>query len=543
MDEDVEGQGWQSALLAADPVSDPGRLQALQRVALLDTPTEESFDRLTRLAATVLHAPIALVSLVTDEKQFFKSCIGLPEPWASRRETPFSLSFCRHTVATGEPLIIEDARTHPLVQDSPGIAELGIVAYAGMPLTTSEGHVLGSFCVADHQPRIWTEEETAILRDLAASVVTQIELRTTARQTERTERILEEVIERVPTGIIVVDVEGKMVLMNREGREISGTLPESSLAVADQANAFQLYDPQSGEPLAPEETPIGRAVAGEEVTGQVYTFRRTASDAEVWIRAFAVPLRDTRDNVIGAVAVFADETREHRLERQRAEFVSAAAHDLKNPLTTIKGFAQILQRRLDRDGFLSVDKARDPLRQIEVTAARMTSLIGELQDAVRLRAGERLELRRAPVDLVAIVRRVADQQRQSTSIHEISVDARVPELVGNWDVDRLERVATNLVSNAVNYSPDGGPIVIGVERTDSCAVLRVTDPGIGVPADDLPHIFDRYYRASNAPEEVTGSGIGLAGVQLIVEQHGGSISVESEVGRGTTFIVRLPVSG
>ncbi len=158
-------------------IRDPARLATLRNLALLDTPAEYAFDRLTRLAANILHTPVALVSLVDADRQFFKSCVGLPEPWASQRETPLSHSFCRHAVESAEPLIIDDAREHPLVHDNLAIHEIDMIAYAGIPLITSDGYVLGSFCVIDHIPRPWTDREIAILQDLAASVMTEIELR------------------------------------------------------------------------------------------------------------------------------------------------------------------------------------------------------------------------------------------------------------------------------------------------------------------------------------------------------------------------------
>src|SRR5512145_2434381 len=157
------------------PPSD--RLAALRRTALLDTPPEEGFDRLTRMAARLLGAPVALISLVTDDRQFFKSATGLPEPWASRRGTPLTHSFCRHVVASGEALVVEDTRRHPLLRSSPAVRELGWIAYAGVPLITSQGYVLGTLSVIDSMPRLWSERDVALLRDLAASAVTEIELR------------------------------------------------------------------------------------------------------------------------------------------------------------------------------------------------------------------------------------------------------------------------------------------------------------------------------------------------------------------------------
>ncbi len=165
-------------------VREPARLAALRRPAPLGTPDEDAFDRLTRLAARVLGAPLALFSLTDADRQYYKSRVA-PAPLAAMREAALSHSFCRYVVAAGRPLVIEDARGHPLVGDSPAIAEVGVVAYAGVPLTTAEGHVLGSFCVLDTRPRAWTDEEVAILTDFAASVMTEIELRQAVREAER----------------------------------------------------------------------------------------------------------------------------------------------------------------------------------------------------------------------------------------------------------------------------------------------------------------------------------------------------------------------
>lgn len=153
------------------------RLAALRRLGLLDTPAEAAFDRLGALATQVVNVPIALVTLVDDTRQFFKSCIGLPEPWATWRETPLSHSFCQHLLKSGEPLMIEDARTHPFFRDNLAIRDLGVIAYLGVPLKLETGEILGSFCVIDTQPRAWTREELQILRSLARSVITEIELR------------------------------------------------------------------------------------------------------------------------------------------------------------------------------------------------------------------------------------------------------------------------------------------------------------------------------------------------------------------------------
>ncbi len=161
-----------------DRLTDPARLEALAATGLLDTPPEEDFDRLTRMAARLLRAPVSLVSLVDDRRQFFKSVTGtLREPWATMRQTPLSHSFCKHVVAEAAPLVVTDARKHPLVRENLAIGDLGVVAYLGMPLETAAGQPLGSFCVIDGESRDWSDEDVAMVRELADIVVDRIELR------------------------------------------------------------------------------------------------------------------------------------------------------------------------------------------------------------------------------------------------------------------------------------------------------------------------------------------------------------------------------
>jgi serine phosphatase RsbU (regulator of sigma subunit) len=162
-------------------LDDVERLRALERTGLLDSPPSAGFDRLTSLAARILRAPVSLVSLVDDHRQFFKSAVGLEE---GLRETPLSHSFCQHVVRSGAPLVVEDAETDARVAGNLAIPDLGVAAYAGVPLITSDGAVLGSFCVIDTVPRQWTEEELAILGELAGSVVTEIELHQAVRTAE-----------------------------------------------------------------------------------------------------------------------------------------------------------------------------------------------------------------------------------------------------------------------------------------------------------------------------------------------------------------------
>jgi GAF domain-containing protein len=159
----------------APGVEDPARLAAVRATGLLDAPASSpSLDRLARLAARVLDAPVALVSLVDRDRQVFAGCIGLDEPWASRRETPLSHSLCQHAVDSREPLVLPDVRADPTLRDSLAIRDLRVIAYVGFPLISDDGHVLGTLCVIDHRPRAWTSEQIDDLGDLAHAVMTEI---------------------------------------------------------------------------------------------------------------------------------------------------------------------------------------------------------------------------------------------------------------------------------------------------------------------------------------------------------------------------------
>jgi signal transduction histidine kinase len=175
----------------------------------------------------------------------------------------------------------------------------------------------------------------------------------------------------------------------------------------------------------------------------------------------------------------------------------------------------------------------------------MERMVSDLLDSTRLHAGRPLALDRRPTALVMLARRAVANAQQATDRHTIRLEAGSRGLVGSWDASRLERVLENLLSNAVRYSPGGGEIVVRVRRegrgATAVAPVEVQDQGVGIPAKDLAHIFERYRRGSNVQDRIAGSGIGLAGVYDIVRQHGGEITVESEEGVGSTFSLRLPI--
>jgi signal transduction histidine kinase len=231
----------------------------------------------------------------------------------------------------------------------------------------------------------------------------------------------------------------------------------------------------------------------------------------------------------------------------RDELLGVISHDLRSPLTTVRGVAQLLIRQIAGGRTLAPEELAERLTSIEATTRRMGDLLDELLDATRLQAGHTLELNRAPTDLVALARRAIDERRASPSQHTICLTTAEPAVSGDWDAPRLARVLGNLLDNAIKYSPDRGDIVVtialaAVEERQRWAVLSVQDHGIGIPPGDLPHVFERFFRGTNVAGRIRGTGIGLAGARQIVEQHGGTLTAESREGEGSTFTVRLPLN-
>jgi PAS domain S-box-containing protein len=227
--------------------------------------------------------------------------------------------------------------------------------------------------------------------------------------------------------------------------------------------------------------------------------------------------------------------------RVRDVFLSIAAHELKTPLTSLLGNAQLLQRRAERDGS-AMDRGKNTIRVIVEQAKRLNKMILALLDVSRIET-DQLSIERAPLDLCALVRRVVEELSPALVKH--TIDCRAPNgtLLIDGDEVRLEQVVQNLLTNAIKYSPQGGPVEVWVEQHGRQVRLLVTDGGMGIPQRDQPQLFQRFYRASNAEaQSMSGMGIGLYVVKQIVTLHGGTVAVESCEGAGSTFTVSFPAS-
>ena len=229
----------------------------------------------------------------------------------------------------------------------------------------------------------------------------------------------------------------------------------------------------------------------------------------------------------------------------RDDVLSVVAHDLKNPLGAMKGYAQLLRRQCAVAKVAEAERTEDGLAKIEAAATKTAALVDDLLDVVRVQMGETLDLNLRRTDLVSLARQVVAEYQPTTGRHRIVVDTMASEFVFQCDPDRIRRVLANLLANAIKYS-SGGDVIVRIDREEGAfgtwALLSVRDQGVGISASELSEIFERFRRVRNTPGRIEGMGVGLASARLIVEQHGGSIRVSSQLGVGSTFIIRLPVA-
>lgn len=251
-------------------------------------------------------------------------------------------------------------------------------------------------------------------------------------------------------------------------------------------------------------------------------------------------LADQAAVILESRTLIDEATRVHAREestRLREDFLSAAAHDLKTPLTTLIGKAQLMERLALRNPAAPADLAGIQLLVRE--GQRLKQIVLELLDAARVEQG-RLVGERAPVELVALAEEIC--ARHSVEHHSCAVESSAP-VVGLFDAFRITQLLENLVENGVKYSPQGGDVRLKIWSDADCAYISVSDQGIGIPAQDLPHIFERFYRAANVDDrQFAGMGLGLFICRGIVEQHGGSIHVSSQPGVGSRFQIELPLA-
>ena len=378
------------------------------------------------------------------------------------------------------------------------------------------------------------------LEDLAAA------FNVMARQLEERDRRLrartaelDGIITQSADGIAIHGPQGELVRLNPAGIQILGHGPgHLGMSLAEQAVCLKMRAP-SGGPIDPAELPVAAALRGETRVAQELRIE-TETGQERYVAFSASPLIDAHGRIYGAVSTFRDMTQAHRAQREKDDFVSVVSHELKTPITSIKGYAQMLLRRADEAG--GDERDLKGLRIINDEVDRMVDLINQLLDVSRLET-QRLELNLDRVDLVRLTADAVDRLQMTTNRHTLRLRAPQGPVWVRGDAMRLVQVLGNLIMNAIKYSPAGGPIEVSLESQEERAWVSVRDWGIGIAPEDQPHLFERFYRGTRrGSTPLTGMGLGLYISREIVQRHHGDIVFHSQPGQGTTFLFWLPLA-
>ena len=359
-------------------------------------------------------------------------------------------------------------------------------------------------------------------------------------ETERRTAELNAIMEAIADGLLVFNTDQQLVYMNRAAESIYGIseAEQRRLQSFAERQTFFHIETLEGQPVSAEDYPALRALRGEILRGYIQVLQRP-DGRKIWLTSSTAPIRMPDGQLYGAVLVVTDVTRLQELQELRDVYIHTISHDLRTPLTTIQGHAQILREELAQEGVCAEGHCAN-VDAILRSAHHLNVMIQDLVDSARLEAGK-LQLHVQPLRLGPYVTNLL--ARAATILKTTRVSVVIPDDLPPVmaDADRLERIILNLLTNAFKYSPPGSPIWLRAKCTEGEVVVCVRDIGPGITAQDLPHIFERFFRAHGAGK-TEGIGLGLYITKMLVEAHGGRIWVMSKPGKGSTFCFALPVA-
>lgn len=506
----------------ASIVAEAKRL-ALQRVAdALDRQADEITDRwVDRLAATLYRG---------------RTDLRLED---LRSQTPVLVRGVAEALRRGEP----DAPAAPWTAAARQHAELRLAQRVVLGDLVREYQMLRQEiwrALRQHLSTVAAVDVYDVAEQLDVALDTMATISTDTYGAELQQQVarLDAVIDSTPDGLAIYDPLGRITRMNSAAERMLGFSAAGRPVPLDEQMARLGAETAEGRQLRADELPPVRALRGQIVQNEVMLLRRP-DGIVLWLLVSAAPIYVPGERLLGAVAAFREVTAQHELEEQREDILRAISHDLRSPLSAILGQAQLLERRLGQAG---LERERAGAGAIVTSAQRMNSMIQDLVEAARLESGQfrlalqAVDLRSFIVDLLRRLEPTLEVERIRTDVPE----GLPPALA---DPGRLERILTNLLTNALKYSPPGSEVSITARQHDGELVTSVTDRGPGIAPEDLPKLFQRYGRLGGPGAGREGLGLGLYITRKLVEAHGGRIWVESRVGAGSTFSFTLPVAG
>ncbi|MDH3655381.1 MAG: response regulator [Myxococcales bacterium] len=513
------------------PENEAERLKALESYRVMDTPPESSFDDLTTLVARILDVPIALVSLVDADRQWFKSRYGLEAP-----ETPRDISFCGHVVAEQELLVVPDAfadnrfRDNPLVTGDPRVR-----FYAGVPLTTPDGHVLGTLCAIDHEARQVSARQLDTLSILGRQVADQLELRRQLRLTTDYEQRLRTLFETAVDAIITIDEAGVIDGVNSVVKRLLGYEPSELVG----QHVGVLMPTRHRERLEQylqhyPDDPGAKLIAA---TQEAIAVRKNGTELPIEISVSEMRLGDRRM----FTGIVRDIAERKRVDQLKSEFVSTVSHELRTPLTSIRGALGLVAG--GRVGKIS-NEAQEMVNIALNNSGRLVRLINDILDVEKIQSGK-LDFEIQRLDLSGVIKDAIAANDGYALEHDsriVLVSEPEPVLV-YADSDRLAQVFANLISNAVKFSPAGEAVDIRTQVTADRVRVDVRDRGPGVPEKFQNRLFQRFAQAdASDSRQNTGTGLGLSISKAIVERMSGTIGYQPAEGGGSRFYFELPIA-
>ena len=376
----------------------------------------------------------------------------------------------------------------------------------------------------------------SIVHDITRRVRAERERERLLHEVEDRAAELDATINSIADGLIIYAPDGQILRINAAARRILAYQAEVwNLNVVERTTTL-LPETAEGQPFPPENIPAVRALQGETVQSEIMVLHQAQQLRRVSVSA--APIRTPDGRLLGAVITLADITRLHELEQQRELYTHTISHDLRAPLTAIQGHAQLLRETLIADA-----QDAQQLASVEAIlrgAQRMNVMIQDLVDVARAE-GRKLTLQIQSVGLSDYLADLLQRFSMAIEVTRIHIDLPpdLPPVAA--DYDRLERIFMNLLTNALKYSAPETSVYITAQRQNGEVVVSIRDAGEGISPEDLPHLFERFYRAKG-PRKTEGIGLGLFITRTLIEAHGGHIRVESKVGTGSTFYFTLPVA-
>lgn len=462
----------------------------------------------------------------------------------ANRIVPIDFGFVGRVAAERRPVVISDIAK---VDDAPDVLATNphVRSVVGVPIFDGQDALAGVAWVGLYVPYRFTQTSQARLQALAYRTVAFMEsARLADHQVEELGRVqdshrrLQAVIQTMPEAVMVVrPPHGQIVTSNAAAQKLFGlNRPGAQLDL-------RRIDQLSITPDPPEldiELPMTQAMLDGSTVTSVELIVHTPDGLAVPVVGSAAPLITDTNEIDAVVGVFQDVSPLKEAERLRDEFISVVSHELRSPLTPIRGFAQVISRDLSREG--GHEQHIQWLKTLELHTDRLTRLVDDLLDVSRMRAG-RLSVLHEDVDLVEIATAVVESKRASQSTHNVLLKTDLPELPVRMDRDRLMQVLDNLIGNAIKYT-DGGSVTVELSADDEQIHIAITDEGRGIPERDRETLFNAFYRTRDANESaVPGLGLGLYIVRELILAHNGEIHIDDAPGGGARFNIALPRSG